>query len=170
MAKPQSEQARDLAAQVMSNLVDQHDWTEVETRTPTLRDLQPTDTNTDTDTQRPILSGLPPRRLYTHPDEQVERLRAEDSSSLEASQEPEYEWVVPVHVTENMTLSKFAVIFDSIDVLPKQIDSQNRRVGHTGKDWRGLDRVKRILVAVVHDDSTVSYYFMHDGIVKPRQN
>jgi len=27
-----------------------------------------------------------------------------------------------------------------------------------------------VLLATLHDDSTVVYYVMHDGIVKPRQN
>ncbi|KAF4891052.1 putative tRNA-splicing endonuclease subunit tsp-1 [Colletotrichum fructicola] len=40
----------------------------------------------------------------------------------------------------------------------------------SGRDWRGAGRRKRLLLAVVHDDSTVSYYLMHEGIVKPRQN
>ena len=39
-----------------------------------------------------------------------------------------------------------------------------------GWEWRGRHRQKRILLAVLHEDSTVVYYIMHDGIVKPRQN
>ena len=38
-----------------------------------------------------------------------------------------------------------------------------------GRTWAG-DEVKRMLLATVDDDSTVVYYVVHDGIVKPRQN
>lgn len=31
-------------------------------------------------------------------------------------------------------------------------------------------RPKRITLALVNDDGTVTYYFIHDGVVKPRQN
>lgn len=31
-------------------------------------------------------------------------------------------------------------------------------------------RPKKITIALVNDDSTVVYYFIHDGVVKPRQN
>lgn len=31
-------------------------------------------------------------------------------------------------------------------------------------------RPKRITIALINDDATIVYYFVHDGIVKPRQN
>lgn len=31
-------------------------------------------------------------------------------------------------------------------------------------------RPKRITLALVNDDGTVTYYFVHDGVIKPRQN
>lgn len=31
-------------------------------------------------------------------------------------------------------------------------------------------RPKRITLAIVNDDGTVVYYFVHDGVTKPRQN
>jgi tRNA-splicing endonuclease subunit Sen15 len=34
-------------------------------------------------------------------------------------------------------------------------------------EWR---KTKRLLLATLDDDSTVVYYIVHDGIVKPRQN
>jgi tRNA-splicing endonuclease subunit Sen15 len=34
-------------------------------------------------------------------------------------------------------------------------------------EWR---TTKRLLLATLDDDSTVVYYIVHDGIVKPRQN
>ena len=31
-------------------------------------------------------------------------------------------------------------------------------------------RPKRIIIAIINDDGTIVYYFIHDGITKPRQN
>jgi tRNA-splicing endonuclease subunit Sen15 len=66
----------------------------------------------------------------------------------------ELEWVLPTNLNENITLEFLATIFDSME------RAETLRPG----------RSKRLMLAVVHDDSTVVYYFVHDGIVKPRQN
>lgn len=39
----------------------------------------------------------------------------------------------------------------------------------TVNEWREKSP-KRVLLATLDDDSTVVYYIVHDGIVKPRQN
>lgn len=49
-------------------------------------------------------------------------------------------------------------------------DSQEDGEEIVGGKWQGENRQKRILLATLHDDSTIVYYIMHDGIVKPRQN
>ncbi|KXH59023.1 hypothetical protein CSAL01_05559 [Colletotrichum salicis] len=150
-----AEHLTNLTALVLGNLRDQHDWTDVEVRSD------------GKSRPRPIITGLPPNRLYMHPDEQIEAL---EMDSKRSSQAPEYEWVLPVHLSEQWTLSSFATIFDSIDTLPRPLDPASTINGSKKRDWRGADRQKRLLLAVVHDDSTVSYYLIHDGIVKPRQN
>lgn len=81
-------------------------------------------------------------------------------------------WVCPSHLRENWSLRRFADVFEG---LPEAVD-----VGKEGGAWeemreRGVDcgkwrEVKRCLLATVDDDSTVVYYVVHDGIVKPRQN
>ncbi|CCF36237.1 hypothetical protein CH063_07851 [Colletotrichum higginsianum] len=147
-----------LAALVLDNLRDQHDWSEVELR------------DDGKSRPRPIISGLPPSRLYMHPDEQIEALGIEQATGKRPNQAPEFEWVLPVHLSEQWTLSSFANIFDSIDALPRPISLEESQNTPSKRDWRGTDRQKRLLLAVVHDDSTVSYYLIHDGIVKPRQN
>lgn len=38
------------------------------------------------------------------------------------------------------------------------------------KEKPSWDTTKRVLLATVEEDSTVVYYVVHDGIVKPRQN
>ncbi len=61
------------------------------------------------------------------------------------------------------------------------IDEDNEREEEiVGTDHQGINErrrtekgrrdLKRVLLATVGDDSTVVYYIVHDGIVKPRQN
>lgn len=155
-----------LAASVISNLTNQHDWIKVTTP------HDPPVSEKLCRAIRPLLWGLPPRRLYIHPDEQIAALQGGVSSS-QISQEPEAEWVLPVHIKERLSLADFAAVFDSIAPIPPVEGISVPAVAPATtdeKDWRGSGRRKRILLAVVHDDSTVSYYIMHDGIVKPRQN
>ncbi|KAI5460075.1 tRNA-splicing endonuclease subunit Sen15 [Mariannaea sp. PMI_226] len=121
---------------VLRNLEDQHDWVDLQIH--------------DASGPRPLIRGLPPRRLYIHPDDQIAALANEDATSQQITQEAEHEWVMAVHHKEKWTLRAFAAVFDSIQ--------------HSGP------REKRILLATVHNDSTVVYYFMHEGMVKPRQN
>lgn len=155
-----------LAALVLINLKDQHDWTEVQTH-----DTFSTNDSLSNHRPRPVLSGLPSRRLYVHPDEQIEALEAERSTGQQINQEPEFEWVVPVHINEKLSLQYFAAIFDSLDVLPPgALSREEAQSDQFGRRWRLSSRGKRFLLGVIHDDSTISYYLMHDGIVKPRQN
>ncbi|OLN81795.1 putative tRNA-splicing endonuclease subunit tsp-1 [Colletotrichum chlorophyti] len=148
----------DLTRLVFGNLQDQHDWTNVEV------------VDDGKSRPRPIITGLPPNRLYIHPDEQIEALELEQTTGKRPDQTPEFEWVLPVHLSEQWTLDSFATIFDSIDALPRRATTTAISDISSKRDWRGADRQKRLLLAVVHDDSTVSYYLVHDGIVKPRQN
>lgn len=82
-----------------------------------------------------------------------------------------------------MTLRKFAQVFDGLSVLPPNelgeegegnVEGEEEGVeeerSSVGDNWQGEKRQKRLLLATLHDDSTVTYYIMHDGIVKPRQN
>lgn len=145
---------------VLNNLENQQDWTALESHTkPNL--------------SRQLITGLPPRRIYVHPDEQIEIIKAEKAQNGRIPQPPEYEWVLPVHITEKWNLKAFAEVFDAIETIPPGVPVTDLEDGDRGtqwKQWRGLKRGKRILLATVQDDSTVVYYLMHDGIVKPRQN
>ena len=110
-----------------------------------------------------------------HPDEQVEILKAEHETGIRIIQQPEREWVLPTHLSEKWNLKAFAELFDAIDALPPMNDADvkdndDQLECQVGKNWRGNQRQKRVLLATLHDDSTVVYYIMHDGIVKPRQN
>ena len=125
---------------------------------------------------RPLVSGLPPQRLYVHPDEQVELLKNADrqrkaaqatveKSGLEVKAQPEYEWVLPARLNEQWTLRSLAEVFDDISILPPKTSSTTQE--ESANPWR---TTKRVVLATADTDSTVVYYIIHDGVVKPRQN
>jgi tRNA-splicing endonuclease subunit Sen15 len=109
-------------------------------------------THPASDTQpRPLLTGLPPEPIYIDPD--VDSNAPPTESALK-----QHEYVLPVDLREKWSVRKMAEVFDA---MPE---------GYWGVSAKGEIRKKRLLLAVVSDDSTVVYYFVHDGIVKPRQN
>jgi len=151
---------------VLNNLELQHDWTGVQT-------------HHHADLPRPLIYGLPPKRLYVHPDEQIDIIKAEKERGAPIPQEPEVEWVLPLHLSEKWTPAQFAAVFDAIDAIPpgggpdQGVDGEAGEAGEAAarwKLWRGPKRGKRVLLATVQDDSTVTYYWIFDGLVKPRQN
>lgn len=86
----------------------------------------------------------------------------------------EREWVLPTRLREKWTLRRFGEVFDGVAEEPPG----NEEMTGAGEDGEGEgEKVKgkrrggkRVLLATVGDDSTVVYYIVHDGIVKPRQN
>ena len=125
---------------------------------------------TDRPLPRPLISGLPPTRVYIHPDDQIEELKA---GLKEEDVGVEREWILPTRLREKWSLRRFGDVFDAVDDEPKGGEDvgEDDQVGEERKVKRGKRRGgKRILLATVGDDSTVVYYIVHDGIVKPRQN
>lgn len=170
-----------LASQVLHNLQHQHDWTALTIHTHSPLSSPPSDL-----LPRPLISGLPPQRIYIHPDEQVELLKQEKARKSEKKGSDgqgrieevvrEREWVLPTHLREKWSLRKFAEVFDGIGDVPPEPDGnevesgvgdgRGTRDGKTEKRRGG----KRVLLATVDTDSTIVYYIVHEGIVKPRQN
>lgn len=170
-----------LALQVAHNLRYQHNWTFIR-----LHYYTSTTTNGNGARQalpRPLISGVPPQRLYVHPDEQIALLqdqkKAGKSGLPELKAEPE--WVLPSHLREKWTLRRFGEVFGGIGRVPESREGEGEwlveedgdgegsiREGD-GNPWRAA-QPKRLLLATLDDDSTVVYYIVHDGIVKPRQN
>ncbi|KAF2243402.1 hypothetical protein BU26DRAFT_509921 [Trematosphaeria pertusa] len=158
-----------LALQLQHNLQYQHSWTDlhVHTHSPVTNEPLP----------RPLLSGLPPQRLYIHPDEQIELLKnadrerkarkAGDKDTLEVKAEPEREWVLPTRLSEKWTLHRLADVFNGISKIPPEHASSGAEEERAVNPWRTK---KRVVLATVDTDSTVVYYIVHDGVVKPRQN
>lgn len=156
-----------LALQIQHNLQYQHYWTDlhVHTHSPLTNEPLP----------RPLLSGLPPQRLYVHPDEQVEllkeadrrrKLTGDETGALKVKAEPEREWILPTRLNEKWTLRRMAGVFDAITFVPPSTPSAKDSTAPTNP-WR---TTKRVLLGTVDSDSTVVYYIVHDGVVKPRQN
>jgi len=182
-----------LALQVRHNLQYEHQWSYL-----TIHLVSPI---TNQPLPRPLISGLPPKRLYIHPDEQVELLKAERERKNNAEEQlesavlgssipsedtsyakPEPEWVLPTHLREKWSLRRMAEVFDAITHVPPDSDaeagSESKRKSNSSatgfmisksqpNKWRST---KRIVLATLSDDSTVVYYIIHDGLVKPRQN
>ncbi|KAF4310611.1 putative tRNA-splicing endonuclease subunit sen-15 protein [Botryosphaeria dothidea] len=158
---PQTTAHHALALQVQHNLQHQHQWTSLQLHTHS--PLPP-----HAPLPRPLLSGMPPRRLYIHPDEQVEILKEEGrrKKAGEPVEEPgaEREWVLPTHLREKWSLRRMGEVFDAAGGVPPAPEgAAEERVNR----WR---TTKRVMLGIVEDDSTVVYYLVHDGLVKPRQN
>lgn len=156
-----------LALQIQHNLQYQHHWSDlhVHTHSPLTNEPLP----------RLLVSGLPPQRLYVHPDEQVELLKEADrkrkankaggeTGGLHVDVEPELEWILPTRLNEKWSLRRLAEVFDAITSVPPSTTTEQERPENP---WR---TTKRVLLGTVDSDSTVVYYFVHDGVVKPRQN
>ncbi|KAG0647041.1 tRNA-intron endonuclease sen15 [Hyphodiscus hymeniophilus] len=156
-----------LAQTILHNLQYQHSWTSLQIHTCSSAMLP---------LPRPMISGLPPKRAYIHPDEQAEIIKAEHEAGTSIEQFAEREWVLPTSIGEKWSLKRFTGVFDALDVVPPTEDVDGEMEGEgeggssVGSKWRGANRQKRLLLSTLHDDSTVVYYIMHDGIVKPRQN
>lgn len=69
----------------------------------------------------------------------------------EGDQDQAVEWVVPKHMQQgHCSMEEIETWFSLVERVQK--------------------RPKRVTLALVNDDATVVYYFVHDGAVKPRQN
>lgn len=152
-----------LATTIAYNLEHQHEWTNIDIHTVSPVTGQPL--------ARPLVSGLPPKRAYVHPDEQAEIVKIEHATKSKVPQNPELEWVLPTHLGESWSLRQFAETFDSITTVPPTAsEAPVDDPSIAGYQFRGNNRKKRLLLATLHDDSTVVYYIVHDGLMKPRQN
>lgn len=121
-----------------------------------------------------------------HPDEQIALLQAQKASGGTGlgAVRAEREWVLPSQLRERWSLRRFGQVFEGIGLVPE--GGCDWEVGGDGEEGEGVDvdgedghqeeevsewrTTKRVLLATVDDDSTVVYYIVHDGIVKPRQN
>lgn len=192
-----------LSLHIAHNLRFQHNWTDVRVH----YNVKGGAARTAQALPRPLISGVPPSRLYVHPDEQMEILeqqRSEGKAGWPSEHQREREWVLPSQLHETWTLRRFAEVFDVLPAVPPETDSGpsfgeaemltpagslSRTASSTPmgapSDGRSESRAgssraspnpwrrklpKRMLLATLDDDSTVVFYIVHDGLVKPRQN
>ncbi|KAI9045699.1 uncharacterized protein KD926_007000 [Aspergillus affinis] len=174
--------------QILHNLQHQHLWTSLKVHDIPIPTSNPPSTD-DASSALFLISGIPPHRVYTHPDEQLYMLQKglrEDDVELERM------FVLPTVHGQSWSLRKLAAVFDSLpdsaeedlgDEGEERAGSQNgekaaqlaeyyeyrRKARQTG-EWG----TKRLLLAMVDKsmggDGTVVYYIVQEGAVKPRQN
>ena|SRR2546423_853681 len=169
-----------LPIEVLHNLRYQHSWTEIQVHNSQSSSINAAAFNALTHNDPlstlshssklelihapsvPLLSGIPPRPIYIHPDFQAHLVT---HNLTEADVPAQREWVLPMSVGEKWTLERFCGLFEA---LPPRAPLQVANT-HTHQD------AKRVLLAMVSHqghggDGTIVYYIMQEGDVKPRQN
>ncbi|KAK5090139.1 hypothetical protein LTR05_000309 [Lithohypha guttulata] len=176
-----------LAIEALHNLQYQHRWTDLKLFTV----LSPTSSsNTSTPTSSPsrtrprgrsqspaqsvvyLISGLPPRHLYIHPDMQKWLIR---NNVTDEDVDVQREWVLPLSLGERWSLRQFCWVFDGLperEVLRLSKDGSVDTEDEADFEWK--DSKRALLGMLAHNgmggDGTIAYYIMQEGEVKPRQN
>ena len=71
--------------------------------------------------------------------------------------------MLPVSLREKWSLRKWAEVFDALP----EMDGDE---GGDGDADGGKKGGKKLMMGIVSDDSTVVYYVVGEGIIKPKQN
>ena len=176
--------------QVLHNLQHQHLWTSLQihdtpsSQTPGSARPDPS----PQDAVRSLISGIPPHRIYTHPDEQLYLL---DKGLREDDLKPERMFVIPTSQQQAWSLRRMAAAFDALSDVRVGVEDETaskddnpdpgkaqklkeyyvrREEALATKEWGS----QRMLLAMVDKgmggEGTVVYYIVQEGEVKPRQN
>lgn len=187
-----------LALQVFHNLQHEHNWTGLLLHTkspyypfaalprPLISGLAPHRLYMHPDEQIELLKEAKKRNKAEKEKKEakLEGTGAEETSAkhepaakLDLQAQPEREWVLPTRLNEKWSLKRMAEIFDAIGLIPPESDGDAGKVQapngpstphHAPSNkWRTS---KRVLMAMADHDSTIVYYIVQEGIVKPRQN
>ncbi|KAJ6102156.1 hypothetical protein N7486_004583 [Penicillium sp. IBT 16267x] len=176
--------------QVLHNLQHQHLWTSLQIH-DTDASKPATDRSTgslnDNSGAPTLISGVPPHRVYTHPDQQLYML---GKGIHEDDLRPERLFVIPTAQGQSWSLRRMASAFDAIAEIQIVEDGEGRAAPEVDaekaqkldeyymkreeaiatKEWGA----QRLLLAMVDKgmggDGTVVYYVVQEGEVKPRQN
>ncbi|KAK4949855.1 hypothetical protein LTR10_011697 [Elasticomyces elasticus] len=200
-----------LSIEILHNLQYQHNWTDLKRHLICLNTLPnyglldlnglglqqhprshpPSSSGTSTPTAGEtiaLISGLPTRHAYIHPDFQNYLVR----HSIEETSIPiQREYVLPLSLSESWTLGRFCAVFDQlperhpliVEQAPggqrqypggNQDDIVNGNANITPARYEHHDQ-KRVLLGLKAKeggggDGTIVYYIMQEGEVKPRQN
>ncbi|KAJ5545921.1 hypothetical protein N7494_003506 [Penicillium frequentans] len=176
--------------QVLHNLQHQHLWTSLQ-----IHDTGASQTATDPANGSSkdisgaptLISGIPPHRVYTHPDQQLYML---GKGIHEDDLRPERLFVIPTAQGQTWSLRRMASAFDAMAEFQIVEDGEGRAAPEVDaekaqkldeyykkreetlatKEWGA----QRLLLAMVDKgmggDGTVVYYVVQEGEVKPRQN
>jgi len=140
-----------LPLEIIHNLKHQHRWTDLQLHR-----------YTSSASNISLISGLPPKHSYVHPDLQAHLIKHKIAESAIPVQR---EWVLPMSIGETCTLKQLCGVFD---LLPEREVVK----GVDGFEWKDA---KRVLAGMLSQngmggDGTVVYYIVQEGEVKPRQN
>ncbi|KAJ5894125.1 hypothetical protein N7495_005816 [Penicillium taxi] len=186
--------------QVLHNLQHQHNWTSLQTHdiSSHASEISPSTLSASIAVQT-IISGIPPNRIYTHPDEQLYML---EKGLREEDLRPERLFVLPTAQGQSWSLRQMAGVFDSlgdIHILTEdesvsaaadastEAENEAEAVNeakeklleefYVRKENAKLEKEwgsQRVLLAMVDKamggEGTVVYYVVQEGEVKPRQN
>ncbi|OXV10119.1 hypothetical protein Egran_02119 [Elaphomyces granulatus] len=177
-----------LTTQILHDLRYQHLWTSLQIHTPS-KDSPSTGEQQQQHYSTPLISGIPPHRIYTHPDEQLYML---ESGLRDEDILPERVFVLPTAQDQSWSLQKMAAVFDylpdteerpSLSGGDDEVNGSTKAVAaHLAEYYKQTDKAratkewggKRILLAMANrgmgGDGTIVYYIIQEGIVKPRQN
>ncbi|CDK24402.1 unnamed protein product [Kuraishia capsulata CBS 1993] len=123
---------------IAQNLVHFHLWTSIQTFPK----------SSAKGTPHGVVRGVPPKKL-SETTSISSTGETESSTTDKPDGDTSEEWVLPLSISDKLTVENIEQIFESI-----------RSVGSY--------RPKRIIAGLLDDDGSVVYYFIHDGLVKPR--
>ncbi|KAL2848116.1 tRNA-splicing endonuclease subunit Sen15 [Aspergillus pseudoustus] len=140
-----------------------------------------------------LISGIPPHRVYTHPDEQLYMV---EHGLREEDVELDRMFVLPTVQGQSWSLEKMAGVFDALPSPgDEDAESEAQSADDAATDGTTADKAaklakyyeyrvkarqtgewgcKRLLLAMIDKgmggEGTVVYYVAQEGTVKPRQN
>ena len=183
-----------LPFEILHNLQHQHSWTDLKlhlittfpsSSQPKILDVSLSGSKLPesiSDSQY-LISGLPPRHAYIHPDFQSHLLRHSIPVTTIAIQR---EYVLPLSLAQKYSLRRLATIFDALPTREAMQDLDGKVLSIASKrgkqnieegeeEIEGWKDAKRLLMGMVAangmgGDGTVVYYIVQEGDVKPRQN
>lgn len=175
--------------QVLHNLQHQHLWTSLQIHDISDHLSHHYDGLSAVDLPvKTLISGVPPSRVYTHPDEQLYMLQ---KGIREEDLLPERLFVLPTSQGIPFSLRLATAVFKALADVERTISKEGATTGSivdeekaeileeyykerekrlASKEWGS----NRVLLAMVNrgpgGDGTVVYYVIQEGEVKPRQN
>ncbi|KAK9477120.1 Sen15 protein-domain-containing protein [Lipomyces japonicus] len=139
----------DLSSRVKQNLDLHHLWTELAVHQIPLSQHQHQHHDEITQQLSTESSWLTHDKLHIISGRPPQRLYGTDVQ--DANGKFAIEWVLPARTESKWSLSKWHAVFAAVESFTDQ-------------------KLDRVLMAMHTEDSTVVYYFVHAGLIKPRKN